>query len=52
MGKRIVFTGGSGKVGRYVIPHLLERGHRVLNVDMAPLKSPIVNTLLADLADA
>ena len=28
-GKRIVFTGGSGKAGRHVIPELLKRGHHV-----------------------
>lgn len=28
-GKRIVFTGGSGKAGRHVIPELLKRGHQV-----------------------
>lgn len=30
-GKRIVFTGGSGKAGRHVIPELLKRGHQVGN---------------------
>lgn len=52
MGKRIVFTGGSGKVGRHVVPYLLDRGHRVLNVDLAPLDVPGVPTVVADLADA
>jgi nucleoside-diphosphate-sugar epimerase len=28
-GKRIVFTGGSGKAGRHVIPELIKRGHKV-----------------------
>lgn len=28
-GKRIVFTGGSGKAGRHVIPELLKRGYKV-----------------------
>lgn len=37
MGKRIIFTGGSGKIGRHVIPHLLEHGHQVLNLDLTPL---------------
>ena len=37
---RIVFTGGSGKAGRHVIPYLLERGHRVLNLDLQPLDHP------------
>ena len=52
MGKRIVFTGGSGKVGRHVVPYLLERGHKILNVDLTPLDVPDVPTVIADLADA
>ena len=51
MTKRIVFTGGSGKAGRHVVPHLLQRGHTILNVDLKPLNQPGVNTLLADLTD-
>lgn len=27
--KRIIFTGGSGKAGRHVIPELLKKGHKV-----------------------
>ncbi len=33
---KIVVTGGSGKAGRAVVRHLLERGHEVLNVDIVP----------------
>jgi nucleoside-diphosphate-sugar epimerase len=33
---RIVVTGGSGKAGRAVVRDLLEHGHEVLNVDVAP----------------
>ena len=40
MGQRVVFTGGSGKAGRHVIPVLLARGHTVLNVDLKPLDQP------------
>lgn len=35
-GKRIVFTGGSGKAGRHVIPELLKRGHQVDSVWNVP----------------
>jgi nucleoside-diphosphate-sugar epimerase len=35
MPSRIVVTGGSGKVGRAVISHLLKAGHAVLNLDIA-----------------
>jgi nucleoside-diphosphate-sugar epimerase len=52
MGKRVIVTGGSGKVGRYVIPHLLARGHEVLNLDAAPLDVREVTTVQVDLADA
>ena len=36
-GKRIVFTGGSGKAGRHAVPHLVAHGYSVLNVDLKPL---------------
>ena len=52
MGKRIVFTGGTGKAGRHVVPHLLAKGHQILNVDLKPLDCPGVNTLIADLTDS
>ncbi|MSU89726.1 NAD-dependent epimerase/dehydratase family protein [Rhodobacteraceae bacterium 2CG4] len=51
-GKRIFFTGGSGKAGRHVIPWLLERGHRVLNVDKVPLQAEGVDNLIADITDS
>ncbi|RWX70164.1 NAD-dependent epimerase/dehydratase family protein, partial [Mesorhizobium sp. M2A.F.Ca.ET.039.01.1.1] len=50
MGKRIVFTGGSGKIGRHVIPYLLKRGHQVLNLDLTPLDVPGVDTVITNLA--
>lgn len=52
MAKRIVFTGGTGKAGRHVIPYLVGRGHEVLNVDLKPLDHPGVNTLVADVCDS
>lgn len=30
---RIAVTGGSGRVGQFVVRHLLDRGHRVINMD-------------------
>lgn len=50
-GKRIVFTGGTGKAGRHAVPHLLAKGYSILNVDLKPLELPGVNTLIADLTD-
>jgi len=35
---RITFTGGAGKAGKHVIPELLKRGHKLLNLDLIPLK--------------
>ncbi len=50
--KRILFTGGSGKAGKHVIPYLLDQGHKVLNVDLKPLDYPGVNNLIADITDS
>lgn len=53
---RVVFTGGSGKAGRYVIPELLKAGHEVLNLDLETSNSTIlpseVHTLKVDLTQA
>ena len=52
MNKRIVFTGGTGKAGRHVVPYLQAKGYSILNVDLRPLDLPGVNTLIADLTDS
>ena len=52
IGKRIFFTGGSGKAGKHVIPYLLNQGHRVMNVDLTPLDHPDVDNLTADITDS
>ncbi len=49
---RILFTGGSGKAGRHVVPYLMGKGHRVLNVDKIPLNQEGVDNRIADLTDA
>jgi nucleoside-diphosphate-sugar epimerase len=49
---RILFTGGTGKAGRHVVPYLIGRGHRVLNVDLNPLDHPGVDNRIADITDA
>jgi nucleoside-diphosphate-sugar epimerase len=51
-GKRIVFTGGSGKAGKHAVPHLAAKGYSILNVDLKPLEFPGVNTLIANLTDS
>ena len=50
--KRILFTGGTGKAGRHVVPYLRDRGHRVVNVDLVPLDAPGVDNLTADITDS
>jgi nucleoside-diphosphate-sugar epimerase len=47
----IVVTGGSGKAGQAVIRELLQHGHRVLNVDVAPPREALCHFLRADLND-
>ena len=49
---RVLFTGGSGKAGRVVVPYLMEQGHRVLNVDKVPLDLPGLDNLIADITDS
>ncbi|KAK5107565.1 hypothetical protein LTR62_001008 [Meristemomyces frigidus] len=53
-GKRIVFTGGSGKAGRHVIPELLKKGHKILNLDLIDFPDPKagVFTLKCDLTES
>jgi nucleoside-diphosphate-sugar epimerase len=52
MGKRIVFTGGTGKAGKHAVPYLLAKGYTILNIDLKPLELQGVNTLIADLTDS
>ncbi|KAF7187650.1 Uronate dehydrogenase [Pseudocercospora fuligena] len=53
-GTRIVFTGGSGKAGRHVIPYLQQQGHKILNLDLADFPDPKANifTLKCDLTES
>ena len=49
---RILFTGGSGKAGRHVMPILRDAGHKVLNLDQTPIGLDGIPDLLLDLTDA
>lgn len=49
---RILFTGGSGKAGKHVVPYLLARGHRVVNADLVPLGCEGVDNLTVDITDS
>ncbi|KAL0933978.1 udp-glucose 4-epimerase [Colletotrichum truncatum] len=52
MGKRVVFTGGSGVAGRWVIQELIRYGHEVINLDISPLDNPSVHTMKCDVTDS
>lgn len=52
MKKRILFTGGSGKAGRHVIPWLIGKGYEVHNIDLMPLDCPDVTNLIVDITDS
>lgn len=49
---RVLFTGGSGKAGKHVVPYLVAQGHRVMNFDRVPLGLPGVHDLVGDICDA
>jgi nucleoside-diphosphate-sugar epimerase len=48
---RILFTGGTGKAGRHVLPWLLNQGYQILNFDLNPFAHPSIMTLLGDVTD-
>ncbi|KIV83905.1 hypothetical protein PV11_05890 [Exophiala sideris] len=50
--KRIAFTGGSGKVGRYVVKELLKHGHEVINLDLVPAPDLGVYSMRVDMTNA
>ncbi len=56
MGKRskqIIFTGGSGKAGKHMLPWLADKGYRILNVDLKPLAGVDgVHNIAADITDS
>lgn len=49
---RVLFTGGSGKAGKHVVPYLVAAGHKVMNFDRVPLGLAGVHDLLGDTCDA
>src|SRR5258708_22928417 len=51
MAMRILFTGGTGKAGRHVLPWLHERKYEILNFDLQPLPHPAIPTLIGDITD-
>jgi nucleoside-diphosphate-sugar epimerase len=49
--KRILFTGGTGKAGRHVMPWLYNQGYQILNFDLQPFAHPNIATLVGDVTD-
>ena len=49
---RILVTGASGRIGRYVVKELVSAGHRVTGVDVLPPEGGISPFLRVDLTDA
>lgn len=49
---RVVVTGGSGLIGRYVFDDLIEHGHDALNLDLAPHPRAAGRSLRVDLLSA
>ena len=51
MTQRILFTGGSGKAGRHVLPWLARQGYELLNFDLKASEHPQISTLFGDITD-
>jgi len=49
--KKVVVTGGSGMLGRWVVKHFVEHEYEVLNVDTRHPEEPLCPTLIVDLED-
>ncbi|NWL86660.1 nucleoside-diphosphate-sugar epimerase [Paenibacillus sp. 79R4] len=47
--KKVVVTGGSGMLGRWVVRHFVEQGYEVLNVDTRRPEEALCPTPIADL---
>ncbi|HWO41976.1 MAG TPA: NAD(P)-dependent oxidoreductase [Candidatus Eisenbacteria bacterium] len=49
---KVVVTGGSGRLGRHLVRHLVERGYQVLSLDRAPPPEPLCPSWMVDLTRA
>ncbi len=48
---KVLVTGGSGRIGRYVVRELIEEGHHVTNADIQPPPEPQERFIQVDLTD-
>lgn len=48
---KVVVTGGSGMLGRWVVKHFVEQGYEVLSVDNRPPEEAVCPSLTIDLED-
>ena len=46
---KVVVTGGSGMLGRWVVRHFVEQGYEVVNVDTQKSPDSLCQTIIADL---
>jgi nucleoside-diphosphate-sugar epimerase len=51
MSLTVVVTGGSGRIGRFVVRHLVSRGHQVINLDRRQSPDGLARFAYVDLAD-
>jgi len=49
---RVLVTGGSGRIGRYVVQELVEAGHDVTSIDLFPDANSPCRTLRVDVTEA
>jgi nucleoside-diphosphate-sugar epimerase len=50
--RSVLVTGGSGKLGKFVVRHLMDSGWRVTSVDRVPHPDPMVSSTVVDLLDS
>jgi nucleoside-diphosphate-sugar epimerase len=46
---KVVITGGSGMLGKWVVKHFVEQGYEVVNADIFKPADPLCRTLIVDL---
>jgi nucleoside-diphosphate-sugar epimerase len=52
MPKRVLFTGGTGKAGRHMLPWLHDQGYSLMNFDLKPFDHLTIPSLVGDVTDS